>query len=309
MSPVRTAVVDEPGALGPAARDPRTRLLRPPPGDGPSWELWLRDPLPGLAHMIVGLWAGDADADSAYHRTVPDGELSLMFNLGPPQRVVEPDGRTEVQRAAFVSGLQERPLGFASMIRHPRVVAVRFRPRGAWAFFGGMPLDALANRVFDLESVMGALGGVEPFRQRLIDAADLGVALDLLEEWIVGRLLAGPRTHPVARSGWEQLRARAGDVRIATLASELGVSARYLNELFRREVGLPAKGVARVLRFEHAMGRLAAVEQLEVAEVAQTCGYYDQAHLDRDFRDLAGLTPTEYRARVFQTPGWREIRG
>ena len=309
MSRVRTAVVDDSGSLAAGPCDPRTRVMRSPPGERPSWELWLREPLPGLRDLIVGLWAGDADADSAHHRTVPDGELALMFNLGPPQRVIAPDGTTQVQRAAFVSGLQEQPLGFASMIRHPRVVAVRFRPRGAWAFFGGMPLDALANRVFDLDAVMGAVGGVEPFRQRLIAAVDLGAALDLLEDWIATRLLVGPRTHPMTRAAWDRLRAGAGDVRIATLARDLGVSPRYLNDLFHREVGLSAKGVARILRFEHAMGRLAAACDLEVPEVALACGYYDQAHLDRDFRDLAGLTPTEYRARVFQTPGWREIRG
>lgn len=34
------------------------------------------------------------------------------------------------------------------------------------------------------------------------------------------------------------------------------------------------------------------------AEIAQRCGYYDQAHMNREFRDLAGVAPGEFVARL-----------
>src|SRR4029079_9289202 len=122
----------------------------------------------------------------ACHRMLPNGELMLMFNLGEPQRVVEGGGSAcgEVHRNAWICGRQEEPLGVESMVRHPRGVAVQLRPLGAWALFAGLPLRHLAKEMIDLESVLGGMSGVEPLRQRLIAAPDLGVALDLLEDWL-----------------------------------------------------------------------------------------------------------------------------
>ncbi|MGH9368838.1 MAG: helix-turn-helix domain-containing protein [Thermoanaerobaculia bacterium] len=292
-------------------RHPRTRVLR---GchDGAAWELWLRQPPPALAHLFRQLWAGDSQGGPARHRSVPDGELWLEFNLGVPQRVTgargQPDGG-ETFGAALVTGLQDAPLTFVSLHRHPRVVGARLHPRGALAFFGGLPLEELAHRAIDLESALGGFAGVEPLRQRLVETADLGAALELLEQWLVARLLAGPSPHPLTCAALERLDARERDLRIEPLARELGVSVRYVHRLFRREVGFPVKAFARVRRFQRALDRLIARRGRDLASVAGDCGYYDQAHMNRDFRELAGLTPTECLARVFQVDGWREIGG
>jgi len=288
----------------------RTRVIREPPGEA-RWELWLRAPHPALAGKVAGLWAGDAEAPTAHHRALPNGELWAMFNLGPAQRVTglagADDGR--ILRAAFVAGLQDRPLAYDSVDGHPRVVCIRFLPLGAFAFFGGLSLAELANQVLDLDAVLGARTGVEPLRQRMAETPDLGTALDVVEEWLVARLVAGPSPHPVTRTAIGILQETGGDARVASLAGTVGVSPRYLGGLFRREVGLSAKGMARILRFERALEALGASGGRDLAGIAHDCGYYDQPHLNRDFRELAGLTPTEYLERLFVAPGWREVRG
>jgi AraC-like DNA-binding protein len=288
----------------------RTTVLRDETGPV-RWELWLRSPPPALAGLVAGLWAGDADSSFARHRLLPSGELWLMFNLGPPQRVLEVGGLGcgQLVRSAFVFGLQEGPLSVESVLRHPRVVTVRLRALGAWAFFGGLPLADLSNQVVDLDSALGGSAGVEPVRQRLLEAPDLGAAMDLLEEWLARRLMAGPSPHPVTRAAFHRLVRAGGNVRVEALAREMGVSARHVNGLFHREIGLSAKGVGRILRFERALDQLDGARNPDLTALAYDCGYYDQSHLNRDFRELAGLTPTEYLARVFLAPGWREIGG
>ena len=79
-------------------------------------------------------------------------------------------------------------------------------------------------------------------------------------------------------------------MRVADLAADVGWSARHLGERLRRETGLSTKTAARVIRFERACTLLRSPAAPALSEVASICGYADQQHLARDFRDLAGTT-------------------
>ncbi len=277
----------------------RTRVVRAPPGES-AWEMWVRRPPPPLAGYVSALWAGDAETSYARHRMLPNGEMMVMFNLGMPQRLVEGGGAGcgEIYRTAWISGLQERPLTVESMVRHPRGVAVNLRPLGAWTLFGGLSLRELANEMVDLESVLGGVAAVASLRQRMIEAADLGAALDLLERWLVDRMRDGPAAHPTTRAALHHVADSGGDVRVASVARELGVSSRYLNELFHRQVGVSAKSMARIVRLGRVLEGIAAGRGADLVGLALQCGYFDQAHLNRDFRELTGQTPTEYAASM-----------
>ena len=59
---------------------------------------------------------------------------------------------------------------------------------------------------------------------------------------------------------------------------------------------LGPKDLARVVRFERSRLLLRGAGWATIAEVASRCGYYDQAHLAREWRDLAGVAPTGWLA-------------
>jgi AraC-like DNA-binding protein len=78
----------------------------------------------------------------------------------------------------------------------------------------------------------------------------------------------------------------------------LGWSHRLLIARYRDVVGLPPKLVARIVRFERLTALLAADGAADWAGAATACGYFDQAHLAREVRELADFTPTELRAQI-----------
>jgi AraC-like DNA-binding protein len=82
---------------------------------------------------------------------------------------------------------------------------------------------------------------------------------------------------------------------VDTLAAELGCSRRYLVAGFREQVGVPPKTLARILRFHRAVGMMGSGPGW--AEIALSCGYYDQAHLIRDFNQFAGSSPSDFARR------------
>ncbi|MGH3796323.1 MAG: helix-turn-helix domain-containing protein [Pseudonocardiaceae bacterium] len=86
---------------------------------------------------------------------------------------------------------------------------------------------------------------------------------------------------------------------MAALAEEVGWSRRHLGERFRREFGLTPKVAGRVMRFEIAHRLLQTPDRPALAEVAARCGFYDQAHLHREWRELAGCTPSRWLADEF----------
>jgi AraC-like DNA-binding protein len=91
------------------------------------------------------------------------------------------------------------------------------------------------------------------------------------------------------------VRASGGRTSVDELARAVGLSARQLERRFRARVGLGPKLLARITRFQHAF-RLAR-RTPNLAEVAARAGYFDQAHLVRDFRQFAGAAPSRFLAR------------
>jgi AraC-like DNA-binding protein len=101
---------------------------------------------------------------------------------------------------------------------------------------------------------------------------------------------------PEIHRAWDLLVDPTVTIGMGELAADLGWSARRLHDRFRAELGVAPKEAARIARFDRArralFARATAARPLLLAQLAVACGYYDQAHLAREFRSLAGCAPS-----------------
>ncbi len=217
----------------------------------------------------------------------------LILGLGPRLGVV---GRTDPAGPAswfgsLVAGLDDA----CTVIEHEgemRGVQVDLSPLAARRIFR-VPMYTLAREVVTLEELLGREAAL--LEEELVDTSGWAERFERVDALLLARLEAADPPPADVEWAWRRLVATRGRLRIGDLAAELGCSRKHLAARFREHVGLPPKLVARMLRFRHASDELDR-PGMGLAAVAARCGYYDQAHLDRDFHDFAGTTPTAYLA-------------
>jgi AraC-like DNA-binding protein len=201
-------------------------------------------------------------------------------------RLPGPDDRI----ASFVSGLHPGTVAIDSEAG-AACVQVNFTPLGARLALR-QPMDAFAGRLVPLDDLAHG-----PLPDRLADCRSAAGRLAIAEAWAVERVAAGRAEETAeARATAAALRLlhrTHGRVRVETLADRLGWTRKRLADRFRADFGLTPKPLARILRFRRAEAlAAAAAARPDWADIAAACGYADQPHLVREYRRLAGHTPT-----------------
>jgi AraC-like DNA-binding protein len=253
-----------------------------------------RGPVARLSGQVRG-YIGYVEATPAplRRREVASAEITLILSFGAPIAIGGSGAEQRSQlHTSFVAGLHDGPVVTEHAGRQ-HGVEIRLAPLAAGRLLG-VPMDELANRVVALDDLLGR--DADRLLERLYHAPGWAERFGLLDAALARRLEATRAPAAGVAWAWKRLNETHGTAPIAALADEVGWSRRHLAAQFRRQVGVPPKLLARILRFERVLERLRHAELGRWAEVAYDCGYYDQAHLNRDFRAFAGSTPTAFLA-------------
>ena len=238
------------------------------------------------------------DFQPGTHAGLPSRHLTFIVSLDAPlDLAVMPNPAQRPERLwAMVGGLHATP----ATIRHDESqhgVQLRLTPAGARTLLGARAGD-LVRQVVPLDAILGHRA--HELVERLAVAPTWRCRFEVLDDVLcslAGMTCSTQATQPMRAEiahAWRALVSSNGALDIAELARDVGWSRRHLAEQFGTELGLSPKTMARVMRvmrFEAAKRRLGTSQPVSLSEVAASCGYADQSHLTRDWKQFAGTTP------------------
>jgi AraC-like DNA-binding protein len=248
-------------------------------------------PAPPLNDFVGLFWLYEGYRQAhALERCLPTGTTELVINLR--------DDRVRIYDRQDVRGFQTLP-GVLVCGPHSEffvidteeqfaVMGVHFKPGGAFPFFK-LPAGEVRNQHVALADLWGAHAG--ELRERLLAAPTPAAKFHVLETILLDQLARPLARHPAVNFALRHLpRARS----LGDLTNQIGLSQRRFIQLFDAQVGLTPKLYARVQRFQQVLRLTQRQTEVDWAEVALQCGYFDQAHFSHDFKAFSGLNPTTY---------------
>ena len=255
-------------------------------------------PPPPLSDFVEVFWFYEGLVPAhEKERKLPDGSMGLVINLREDSfRIYDRHdlSRSETFRGCLLSGVQSEFI-VIDTANQASIMGVHFRPGGGFPFFG-MPASELHDLHVPLDALWGTTAG--ELRDRLLEAKTPGEKFAILELYLLERVATPLSRHPAVSFAMKEIGNNSQPRTISEVTDQIGLSPRRFIQLFRDEVGLTPKLFCRVRRFQQVLRSLQHGtlngRQIDWADIASSCGYFDQAHFIRDFRAFSGLNPTAW---------------
>ena len=218
-------------------------------------------------------------------------DVVLVFQLDSPTEAFEySTGQTRVLPTALVVGPQTGRRAELMTSGDGRRLVVRFRPGGFHRLFH-VSVEQIADTAIDACAVIGADAG--RLCQRLAAANTDGQRVRLIDEFLATRTATARPRHPIVDAAATILDAH-GACRVSDVIRASGLSDRQFERSFREQMGISPKLFARAARLEFALSLKRVNPAHTWTQVSQEAGYFDQTHFVKDFKALAGETPSSF---------------
>ncbi|WP_375383285.1 helix-turn-helix domain-containing protein [uncultured Sphingomonas sp.] len=255
-------------------------------------------PHPLLAGVVRHYQSREAEL-GAVTRRIPlpaRTDVLLEFYFTTPHRLEMPL-TASLDRAPWVAAVGPQTFRRVDLLLTGRLdsFTVHFAPTGLHALLG-VPMDGLTDAGIDA-SALFCTQAIADLHDELAGASGLEARARIADRFLLARWMrrapsAGTRLVAAALA---HMRRWPGVDRTETLAARSGLSDRQFRRLFGEQVGIAPKRYARILRFEAAVAARAAAPDRPWTDIAHDLGWFDQAHMDKDFRALAGAPPSLHR--------------
>jgi AraC-like DNA-binding protein len=248
-----------------------------------------------LAVFVDYLWLSEGYSPThGAERILPTGRMGMTLDVGGSAAM--PGLASGARTCSFILDTSQ-PLS---------LIGAAFKAGGGYAFFG-LPASELQGLSVPLDTFWGS--SAQSLRDELLETHGSARRFGILERYLVARLSGSPPPSALVRFALQQFQKPERCVSVAEVVAQTGISARRFIEEFRQQVGLAPKAFCRMHRFRQVLRRISRATEVDWADTALSCGYYDQAHFNHEFREFAGVSPSVYLACRTASPNHLRIAG
>ena len=228
---------------------------------------------------------------------VPTGHVFVIFELDGIERhtfdneTLEPIASF---RSAWVSGVHRNYISISAH-QHSEMFVIQFRAYGARPFLH-LPMSQVADKVVAGSDILD--GELLSLREELITATSSADKFAVADAWLESRYdekLAAPKS---IVDVVELLQAEPAS-KFNEVTGCYSNTQKHLISQFKKYVGITPKHYQRILRFNEVFNQMQNDQFLSWSDIAHKCGYSDQSHFIREFRNFSGFNPEPYLKEEF----------
>lgn len=256
-------------------------------------------PGPPLDEFVDNFWLIEGGQARRLERILPCGTSELVVNLKHDEIHIHDPLQPERYRrfsGAVFSGTYSQSF-ICNGLQHEAIMGVHFKAGGAFPFLN-TEASELTNAHANLADLWGESG--TELRERLCTAATARQRFQLMESALRRRLLCHTKDQAQMSVALKMFAMGGNGALVRAVSRELGFSQRRFIQMFSSHVGLTPKMFCRILRFQRARVSAERLKTPDWAELALACGYFDQSHLIKDFKEFSGSTPNTYSIQQHQ---------
>ena len=249
-----------------------------------------------LSEYVECLWRVRGPMPYRREKILPTGTIDLIINFGQPYKRIDSQTGAVLseQKQSWLCGLQNEFILSEAGSDFTDVIGVRFKPGGMFAFFD-FPAAEISNDLIELDLIWGRFA--RDVREQLLETQILDRQFAIFEAALLQKLRGEFNHLKTIRFAIEHLEQTEHLPSLRALSEKIGFTQKHVITLFNKMVGVSPKRLYRISKFQKVLHAVDPASSASWAEIAYACGYYDQAHFNKDFSGFTGLTPSAYLAQ------------
>lgn len=236
------------------------------------------------------------------YRSMADPCCELLFHYkGRFDELSKTGERIE----SFLSGIHSQTHHYRRFITEEAfgIFGVYLYPFATRQFFN-LSANELTNQMPDLHAALGSKG--KELEEQMLQAANNQTRYHILSEYLEKVFHKyEPDQHPALKAVTHIIHSKT-TFSVRELANHYNLSERQFERKFKEYSGFTPKKYMRIVRFSEACSHYSEMSNKSLAEIAHSCGYYDQSHFIKEFKSFSGYSPADYFYDNAEGTEWRD---